>query len=486
MRLSRVEKLNRQRAAAKASERPQQETTDVEGLISRIVGGPVLPTQRDFILSPERRGWFTGPVGSAKTTSGIASVILPAMFYPGSRWGVFRSTFWTLEQTTMADFIEALNRLGPNMIVDKVVGPPTKIWIASALRDDRGRSLEPSEILFHGLDDFQKLGGTKFTGIYVDEVNEIEENMATTLDQRLRLKRPGQERAVGPFFWRGTSNPVRRSHWLHKKFCNEEDCEPVPWGKKFQPKPKENEMNLPPGYYDTIAQGLSPEMYMRMVKGECGPDPMGLPVFPEWQPSLHVAQLSCDVSAPVIRSWDFGRRRPCVVWAQRLGSHINRLLVEMGDNEMLEAFADRILTRSSYEFPRATKWLDFCDPHGTAKRDTSDKSSIQILNDKGIRPTYRDVLIQRGIDAMSKGLVTLSNGRPVSQYDRFGARLLIDGYGGGYTWPEPKPGKAMKEKPVADGFYEHPMDCDRYLMVNLTMGSSTQKGQHRTNLRKGR
>src|SRR5260370_25351544 len=288
MRLSRIEKARRDAVAARSIE---PVSLDLRGLLDRVVGGPALPTQTEYVFSHERVKWYAGPIGCAKTSTGVASAIIPGLLYPGSRWFIGRWTWWTLQETTLRRFYECVERLGPGAIVDKQEGPPTKVWLASARTDERGHPLEPSEFVFHGLDDFEKLGSTEFDGIVVDESNEIDEAMATTLNTRLRHRRPGQSRAEGPYFLNLVSNAVRRSHWLHRKFCNESDCDPQPWGKKFRPKPNENVINLPVDYYEETAKAMSPEMRLRFIEGECGPDPSGSPVFPEFKHSLHVGDL---------------------------------------------------------------------------------------------------------------------------------------------------------------------------------------------------
>lgn len=490
MRISRVEKVRRAARNARVGEQQESKVLDLEGLARLVVSGDsarsvLLPTQREFIFSPIRRKWYVGPVGCAKTSSLCASVIIPAMLYPGSRWLVARWTYWTLQETTMKRFYECLERLGPNIIVDKYEGPPHKIWIASARAYPDGSPMEPSEIVFNGLDDIGKLGSTEFNGIAVDEYSEIDKPMAETLDQRLRHRRPDQDRAEGPFFLNGVSNPVNRAHWLHQNFCGESDGAPVTWGTKFKPLPKENEANLPPGYYETISENMSPEMKIRMIEGECGPDPAGQGVFPEFRQSLHVDDFKVLPGRRGIRGWDFGRRRPACVWAQQLANgRVNFLAAELGENEGLPSFIRKVKQRSALQFPEIQEWTDFCDPHGTQRRDTSDETSIDILRKHGIQPKYVDVGIENGLEAMSAGLCKLIDGNPQFMFDRVNAALLIEGLGGGYTWPMPRPGQKMKGTPVADGYYEHPMDAFRYIAVNLEKGSGLNLSAHRKTLRK--
>lgn len=481
MRLSRLEKARYAAAESKAPKKPEH--VDLEGLASKIVGGPLLPTQREYIFAPERICWYTGPWGVAKTSSLVASIVIPALLYPGTTWLIARATWWSLEETTLKRFLQCMARF-PGIILDKQTGPPARYWLASAMMDEHGEPCEPSQIIFHGLDDLEKLGGTEFTGVGIDEASELDEPMVATLNGRLREKKLHEERPEGPFFLRMVSNPVRRSHWLHRKFCNEQDCDPEPWGRKFRPRPNENDHNLPPGYHEEQARGLSPEMRLRFIEGECGPDPSGQPVFPEFRHSLHVGDLGKPQPGQMIRGWDFGRRRPAVVWAQAHAGKVNRYACDLGENKHLEVYTRHILEKSSLLFPHATSWIDFVDSHGTQLKDTSDKTSIDILRSFGLRPRYRDVGIDTGLSLMSKGLCTLVDGRPRSMYDRVGCSLLIEGYAGGYSYDMPRPGHAAKEKPVADGFYEHLMDADRYIEVGLQLGSTSPMESHRRVLRK--
>lgn len=484
MRKSRVEKA---REAASAGKVIEPVETDLKGLAALVVSDKrqILPTQEEFIFSPHRVKWYVGPVGCAKTTTGCGSVIVPAMLYPGSRWLIARWTYGALEQTTMKRFDECLRRLGPSVIVDEIKGPPRSVYIASALRTPDGKPAEPSEIVFGSLDEETKLGSQEFTGILVDEANEIEKTMAETLNSRLRHKLPGQERAIGPFFLNLVSNPTNKNHWLHKGFCREAGCDPDPFGVKFRPKPRENIDNLPPGYYDTISVGMSPEMKTRMVEGECGSDPGGNPVYKgSWNGRIHVGDLLYYPHLPMGRTWDFGRRRPAITFWQPLpDSCVNFLYAELGENETTEQFAKRVLQTGGVYFRGINKWIDFCDPAGAQKKSNSEESDVDILRKMGINVQYRDTLVKTGIDLVTKGLNTLVKGRPQYMFDRRGCEYLIDGFASGYTYALDRAGKELKEEPVKDGYYDHGMDTVRYTAVNLILGSTLSAEHHLPSLR---
>lgn len=487
---SRRSRLEQMRQITAGAERPAPiETNSIDDLARLFISGihgSLLPTQREFVFSPERIKWFAGPVGSAKTSTLVGSIIIPAMLYPGSRWMISRWTYSALEETTMQRF-DDMARNFPGLIAEDQAGPPRKIWIKSARHNERGQPLEPSSILFTSLDETSKFGSLEFNGIGVDEANEITAEMANMLNDRLRYKMPWQKLPElppwttldeGPFALNLVSNPVTHSHWLHKKFCMEEGCEIPPMGKKFRPQARENEKNLPRGYYEDIARGKSAQEIVRYIEGECGPDPDGKPVFDQFIHALHVGKLEYNPSVPMLRGWDFGRRRPACVWAQLTPEgHLNILHAIIGENESTKQFAQKVKQVSATKFPFATRWRDYGDPAGEQRKSNSDDTDITVLHKEGIALMHRKTTIKQGLEVMTANLTTLVGKRPKKMIDSQ-CKLMIDAYSSGYRWPETRPGHKEPETPLKDGFYEHPMDGDRYLEVNLALGSTSEMGQH--------
>lgn len=486
MRLSNREKLQRSNLVVEAP----RTAHNLEAVCETILEGPLNDTQRAFVFSPERVGWFVGPYGSGKTGAAVCAITLPCLIYPNSKWFVARATYWTLQETTLGDFEKYLLRLGPNIFVDRQKGPPYKVWLASGLRKPDGRPEEPSEVIFHSLDDMEKLGSTQFSGVMIDEANEIDRETATTLNGRLRWKRDGYEqKPEGPFFWRAVSNAVRRSHWLHKMFCGidepDDQTDSKPWGKKFRSKPYENSHNLPPNYYEEISKGFTAEQKLRFVEGACGPDPQGDGVFPEFNPTIHVGEYRYDPRFPIIRGWDFGRRRPACVFAQLVEDQLIHLAAMLGQEIALERFIDRVFARTTMQFGLAKQFIDYVDPHGTQRRDVSEETSVSIMQKRGLNPRWRDVALNTGLELMSKRLTNLtSRGKPTSVFDRANCSILIEGYQGGYCWPKPTSLREVAEIPYKDGTYEHVMDADRYIHVCTSLGPSVPADGHRRNLRR--
>lgn len=469
MRMSRIEKM---KAEAQPIITPRV-MTKLEDLACQMLGGPMSKTQEEYIFYDDKVSWLTGPIGTGKTAAAVARTTIPALCLPGSIWFVYRAVKWTLEETTLKEFKKVWERLGSGLIVDKQESPIIKYWLAPAVEQPGRTKPEPVEFIFHSLDDLEKLGGTAFTGATGDEANELLQQQVATVDARLRHKLPWQERPMGPFYLNLLSNPVRRSHWLHRMFCAEEDCDEVPWGKKFLMDKKENEQNLPPGYYEDRAKGMTPEMRLRFIEGQCGPDPAGEAVFAEeWDTNLHALPdlaKNYDRNLPGLLGWDFGRRKPaCVVAQKQRNGQVWRLRAMMGNNESLKNFAFKVKAQLAEQFPAVKEWTSHCDPHGDAKRDVSEITSFDVLREAGFRPHFRHHAITTRLEKMSEGLTTLVAKKPRSLYDKVYCSLLTEGYGGGYCWPPPNPNTgAIKDKPLADGWYEHPMDADGYIEMGL-------------------
>lgn len=466
---------------------------DVDGLAALMCGGPLLPTQKRFIFDTDPRKWYVGPIGCAKSTSLVTSILLPAILFPESRWIIARWTYPALEHSTMETFDEIIANLGRDVIFHDVKSPYRTVWIKSGLVDAKGRPLPPSKIMFMPLDDPTKLGSFRVNGVAVDEADEITHRMAVTLWKRCRFQTKKQKEAgeYGPFFLNLASNAPSRSHWLHKSFCGgpdgDEDADPKPWGKKYNPEPEENKHNLPPDYTDE--DDVPPELRIRLLTGKCGPNPKGRPVFgASFNYQLHTSDTLRPIAGLAgFRGWDFGKRRPAVVWGQVTPEGwINRYRCVLGKEEFLRPFARRIIMLTNMYFPMINEWVEYVDPHGAAKTDTSEKSSIDILRQEfGLNVQSRDVSWDKGLEEMEKGLSTIKNGRPISMFNRSGCSILTEGYAAGYIHGEEQVGRELKNKPLKDGYYEHVMDADRYIMVCLNYGSGNfDPGKLRRNVRR--
>lgn len=447
-------------------------------------------TQRAFIFDNAPVGGFMGPKGSAKTSAGSAAGFLRTLMHPGSKGVVLRKDSNDLKQTTRLRFDEMLRRLPKGTLLDRSKEPPETWYIQpipllhpdGSLWDD-----SPSLITFSGLESLEEGGSVEADWAFVDEASEVTERSVAAVTGWMRNIPPWAESLAqlkGSGFYRTMMafNPTDTFHWLYTA-CTGNDHQGrkvrEPWVKLFTPVYRENQRNLPADYYDTLALTMPNDMRMRLVEGQWGAVFDGDAVFREFSRALHMRQdlfkTRYDVNAPLLRFWDFGYRRPYVVWCQL--DHLGRLLhfkEFMGENIEIGPFIDQVRTREKLWFPYHEDFMDYGDPAARQKKDTG--STLQVLASKGISLRFKvGVSIEEGLATMRVWFERIIDKEPAIQYDADGVPILTRALSGGYHYD--KNDIAQVKKPVKDGFYDHPVDGDRYGITNLfgVSGKSQQE-----------
>lgn len=431
------------------------------------------PTQRAFILDSSPFSAFMGPKGSAKTSAGAAAGWLRMLLQPGSKGLVTRKDYNDLKQTTRLRFDEMLNRLPKGTLLDRSKEPPETWYIQPVpMLNPDGSILDdtPSQVTFAGLESLGEAGSYEFDWSFIDEASEVEERSVHAVNGLMR-NIPKWVEATGQLdgFYRTmlAFNPTDTFHWLYTA-CTGLDHQgrkvKDPWMRLFTPIHRENQRNLPGDYYDRLAETMPADMRVRLVDGHWGAVFEGSPVLREFKRNLHMVRglfaKRFDPYSPLLRFWDFGYRRPYVVYAQL--DYLGRLLhfkEFMGENIEIGPFVEQARTREKLWFPGHTEFLDYGDPAARQKKDTG--STLTVLADKGIVLRYRITTIEEGLATMRVWMERIIDGEPAVQYDEEGCPILTRALSGGYHLDE------NGQKPVKDGFYDHPVDADRYGFANL-------------------
>jgi phage terminase large subunit len=181
--------------------------------------------------------------------------------------------------------------------------------------------------------------------IFVDELTNLDtEDYFNAVVQQL-----GRRQGIhGPQQYLAACNPDGPSHWVYKRFFQEPwrevDGEKV-WNddySKYHVPIKENEHNLPPGYYDRIMEAVKtdPIEEARMVRGEWIDRPAGDAIFgPYFNKTLHILGDSKEgilpnVDYPIICGWDPGSVNNAIIFMQCLP----------GEDKMLWTVFDELVT----------------------------------------------------------------------------------------------------------------------------------------------
>lgn len=461
-----MRKSQREKLAERGREAQPQVKLDLDGLLERLLGGPLNPTQKAFIYDPFRIKGYKGPAGCAKTSTLVAGGLIRALLQPGSKGLIARHDYNDLMDTTALRAEEMLSRMPPGILLDRNKSPPMKWWIRPAVPvldaegNATGEEPQACEITFMGLK--SGMGSYEFNWAILDEADEIDEQMVHLVNTRLR-------NAGGNYFLGLAFNPPDKHHWLYTA-CTGKDYQDrniaKPWVKLFEPQSRENIKNLPKDYYDQLAKSLPADLRQRLVEGDWGSTFSGQPVFREFSYNIHVKDINPDKDLPLFRFWDFGYRRPACIWTQM--DFEGRLLVlreVLGENEEVIPFTRRVKALTAQWFPNVEIAGDYGDPAVAQKKDTG--QTLALLLGEGITMQFRASKIEEGTRAIRHGLEQLIRGEPAVQFARVGVPILISAMRGGYHLDK------LGQKAEKDGYYDHVADAFRYGFINLFGTSGT-------------
>src|SRR3990167_3098462 len=246
------------------------------------------PTQAAVISSKSYINFYKGPAGCAKTSTGVAAVLLRLITEPGSKGLIARQDYNDLKGTTMERAISMRDRLPPGTLLDRDKQSP-ECWFLSPIpykrRDGKWDDL-PSELRFMSLK--EGLGSYDFNIAFLDESDEISSAALNQVITRMRTKSaafykdlppkpneddPDAKETDGYYQIILAFNPPEKIHWLYTaatgKDYQEKHVKP-PMGRLFEPNPKENVRNLPADYYKRLEETLPPDQVARYVDGEWG------------------------------------------------------------------------------------------------------------------------------------------------------------------------------------------------------------------------
>lgn len=255
-----------------------------------------------------------------------------------------------------------------------------------------------------------------------------------------------------------------------------------------------NAGNILDGYVDGLKSGLSPEEFLRKVRGQ-KPMPKGR-VFRNftasyWIPTLadqggNLVQWQYTPELQTFIGVDFGRRA-AITFRQKDPDHgIDVYFREMmPDDISTEAFAHRIL---DVAIPRAKARTGdgkiridrvSADPAGGSFQSATGLKDIQILREIlgcDVSYTFDPKLrhVPYGIELMNSRILNAANKRRLMlSTELYESGLKVGPKGRSLVmsllrsrYPEDKAGRPISEDPVKDGIDDHARDAARYDIVN--------------------
>lgn len=224
----------------------------------------------------------------------------------------------------------------------------------------------------------------------------------------------------------------------------------------------------------------------------------GLPVYPAFD-QASIKPVKYNPFLPLWRGWDFGYRNPAVTFMQLWEDDTLVFLHEIFptlDKEKVPGIktADLcqiVLEETARLFPSATDLnesagvFDFCDPSGNQKKETSDLSSVEIMQQYGIDPEWSQVGRKNRVERARRYV----EGKHADDKPKFlinpHCKLGIKAFSSAYRYPEDTTGGADREMPdvsrkVQQEPYIHIMDSFEYVVaVNLEITDFTHPTKHK-------
>jgi len=222
----------------------------------------------------------------------------------------------------------------------------------------------------------------------------------------------------------------------------------------------------------------------------------GLPVYPTFDKDFSVKEVKYNPSLPLWRGWDFGYRNPAVtfhqLWPDNTLVYLHEIFPTIDKEKLPGISTDNlckvVLAETERRFPGAgdssnsAGVYDFCDPSGTQKKETSDFSSVELLQQNGMDVDYSVVGRKNRIEYLRIYVEGKhENGSPrflISPHCTLG----IEAFAAAYRFPEEGSGAADREMPdlsrkVQEQPYIHIMDsCEYVAACNLEVTYPTHTG----------
>lgn len=382
---------------------------------TRLISYHASPTLRRFHGSTAFVRGVMGPVGSGKSVGCCFELFSKCMKQaPGvdgvrrTRVVVVRNTLPQLETTTIKTWLDWF----PESVFGHMTRkPPYTQMIKYRLPDGTTMAME---VIFMALDkpeDVKKLLSLEATWIWFNEAREIELEIVHAATARVGRfpsvkDRPETLPAEQPWPTHYgvilDTNPPDDEHWWYqfaeldawRRDPDTGSLKPldiIPDAMRFeffrQPsgtsREAENVDNLPPGYYDKISVGKTPEWVRVYVQGEYGFVMVGKPVYRNsYNPKLHKAEkpIPIDPFLSVQAGLDCSGRNPAVIFYQKgLNGHQWRAVHEFVCEDMgAELFAKLLVPEVKLVFPHNDiEWWG--DPAGFNPREGDERTYVQIV-----------------------------------------------------------------------------------------------------------
>lgn len=446
----------------------------------------------------ESRGFVDlviGPYGSGKTTMCLQRIVSSACHMPRwdsgqrrSRWALVRNTSGELHSTTLQSWLTWFGDLG-------TIKKRQKPLLMYEHEFNDGHGIVRLELIFIALDrpdDVRKIKSLELTGVYLNELSELPQNVLSHFKGRVNGRYPSRSFCSEPY-WSGIiadTNPPDEDHWIFNDFEKEitpsynifhqpsglvedeqgnfiKDGE----GNYIQNVHADNAKHLSSDYYPKLAEKQSEGFIKVYCGGKYGLVESGKRVYPEFNYDIHsAAKIEAIQGDPLYLGFDFGLTPACVVVQVTSRGQVRVLKEYVAEDMGIKTFANNIvIPQLAIDFPycKVSEWAEG-DPAG-AKGDEimEELSCIGELCSLGIptrAATTNDPDVR--INSVRYFLNLMVDGRPAFLISREGCPILVKGFMSGYHFKRMmiSGDERYQDKPNKNK-YSHPHDALQYRLM---------------------
>lgn len=198
----------------------------------------------------------------------------------------------------------------------------------------------------------------------------------------------------------------------------------------------------------------------------------GRPVYEDFNKNIHVGKPLIEPGIPLLLGWDFGLTPACII-AQLVG---RRLLIHKEFVETNGSISKLAPTVMNYLRQNFRNWLvaddkfpSYIDPAGFQRAQTDERTCADVLRKEGFRKIFPGPVVWEARKAAVEGFLTKTYGDgPGLLVNEDGCPITIEGWNGGYRYPE----KALEIEPSLirpiKNKYSHPQDAIQYVAAGAT------------------
>jgi hypothetical protein len=272
------------------------------------------PKQHEFIFNKAKYIGFYGGIRNGKTLAACLKGLTLSEVFPGNVGLIGRRTYAQLFDTTANELFQIIKAKNGGTLNP---GPYLERWHASGTGPDAQTIIlrNGSRIRLRYAEDEQNFLGQELGWFYVDQAEDIPENIYEHLESRLSFwneTRREEFKAKMGYYPRAygfiTGNPA--PSWVKTRYKENPSGQYV----LIEATSDENELNLPPGYVQEL-RAMKPLAWVkRFMDGDWGVS-SGM-IYPEFNEAVHVIDYF-DIPAhwPRFICLDHGYRNPtAVLW----------------------------------------------------------------------------------------------------------------------------------------------------------------------------